>query len=175
MTVLDASFNQIRNVADGCGDMVNLNDLKINDNLLDFLPSSIGKLTNLKTLDVSSNRLLSLPMEIVNLTNVEELRVHENKFEMMMQGNPDLGTIATIKYFQACAACSFSRRLKLNVLGLQSVPIDVFKYTTLTYLSFTGNKLENIDDNIGQLPHLKSLSLRSNKLSVLPDSCAGLT
>ncbi len=59
-------------------------------------------------------------------------------------------------------------KLNLNRKGLQEIPEYVFEMKELRKLSLYGNKLEIIDDRIGELTHLEELYLGNNQLKELP-------
>jgi Leucine-rich repeat (LRR) protein len=60
---LDLSFNQIEDLPEGIGNLINLKFLNLSNNLLNKSPADMGKLKNLKTLILNGN---SIPAQDIN-------------------------------------------------------------------------------------------------------------
>lgn len=58
--------------------------------------------------------------------------------------------------------------------GLEAIPYELYGDTTITKMSFFGNKLTYIDDEIAQLQQLEVLFLGKNKLTHFPKSICKL-
>jgi Leucine rich repeat/WG containing repeat len=78
LKVLLISGNQIRNLSDSVGNLMNLQTLDLSYNELTSLPVELFKLTNLQTLNLSWNKLTSLPVEFGNLTKLKRLELRKN-------------------------------------------------------------------------------------------------
>lgn len=60
----DACKNRIGELPDEIDGCISLSDLHLSTNLLKVLPLSIGRLSNITTLKVDDNQLVSLPSSI---------------------------------------------------------------------------------------------------------------
>lgn len=94
------------------------------------------------------------------------------------------------------SGCMYTRQLspeKINLAdhGLTEIPDSVFEKRQLSYLnlgtswltlartdtpldSLSGNRISNIPERIGNLKHLKYLSLQKNQITVLPQNMSRL-
>ncbi|GKV00357.1 hypothetical protein SLEP1_g13053 [Rubroshorea leprosula] len=76
---LNCNFNLLSKLPDNIGyELVNLEKLRVNSNMLVFLPQSVAHLTSLRVLDTRLNCLRSLPQDLENLINLEVLNVSQN-------------------------------------------------------------------------------------------------
>lgn len=82
---------QITELPESFGDLVNLSYLNLNDNeQLTSLPESIANLQNLVVLDIEQSGLLSIPENIGNLINLERLYIYGNQLTALPQSICDL-------------------------------------------------------------------------------------
>jgi Leucine-rich repeat (LRR) protein len=65
--------------------------------------------------------------------------------------------------------------LVVNDTDLETLPENIGNLQHLRYISLTKNKIETIPDSITELKNLRELLLSGNKLSILPDSFVNLT
>jgi len=75
---LNLHFNQITNIPETIGELTQLTEIYLENNLFGILPESIGNLTNLITLNINENQLTSIPENIGNLTGLEKLLLYNN-------------------------------------------------------------------------------------------------
>ncbi|KAG0347537.1 cysteinyl-tRNA synthetase [Podila humilis] len=79
LTFLDVSSNKLSNLAPGLFEhLKNLETLRMDNNSITSIPSTISALKRLKTLSIANNILSSLPDEISQLESLIELDVHSN-------------------------------------------------------------------------------------------------
>ena len=62
--------NQIKNIPNSIGNLINLRELFLNNNQIKNIPDSIEKLINLKILSLSDNQIKTMPDSIKNLKNL---------------------------------------------------------------------------------------------------------
>lgn len=67
LTTLNLSCNQLREIPESIGRLVNLAVLDLRDNQIQRLPGSMSKMKSLRTLDVSFNKLKYLPQGLRSL------------------------------------------------------------------------------------------------------------
>ncbi|MDR0802477.1 leucine-rich repeat domain-containing protein [Fluviicola sp.] len=66
------------------------------------------------------------------------------------------------------------REITMNYKHLQDIPFDLFLDTTITKMSFFGNKITDIDGDISRLQNLEVLYLGRNKMKSFPKSICTL-
>ncbi|KAG0198299.1 cysteinyl-tRNA synthetase, partial [Mortierella sp. NVP41] len=79
LTFLDVSSNKLSNLAPALFEHLrSLETLKLDNNSISSIPSTIGTLRSLRTLSLANNNISSLPDEIAQLESLIELDVHSN-------------------------------------------------------------------------------------------------
>ena len=68
-----------------------------------------------------------------------------------------------------------STELRLNGLGLSSLPTQIGELTDLRSLDLSGNQLTELPESIGDLTALTTLGLNDNRLRTLPERIGDLT
>lgn len=66
------------------------------------------------------------------------------------------------------------REVTMNHRHLQDIPFDLFLDTTITKMSFFGNKITEIDNDISKLQNLEVLYLGRNKMTSFPKALCEL-
>lgn len=79
MIGLDMSQTGIRSLSTGLFNFTFISELRLSNNLLKTIPSSIGQLVNLVHLDLSNNQIDELPKEIGWLTDLKDLFLYNNQ------------------------------------------------------------------------------------------------
>lgn len=79
MIGLDMSQTGIRTLSTGLFNFTFITELRLANNLLKVIPSSIGQLLNLVHLDLSNNQIEDLPKEIGWLTDLKDLFLYNNQ------------------------------------------------------------------------------------------------
>ena len=129
-----------------------LTELNLSHNRLVSIPASFGGLTSLTALDLTGNDIRFPPVEVIEGGIERIVRFCRNMAEAITTGVMNL--------------CGF---------GLLNVPREIWGMTSVTDLQLDSNVLDLIDEAVGQLIGLRSLSLRSNKVSTLPPSIVACT
>lgn len=85
------SSNQLVSIT-GIGALINLSDLNVSENKLDYLPDDFVDLKNLKFLNLSNNSLTlrSLPTQMLEWKTLSFLDISHNKFVKLSQALADL-------------------------------------------------------------------------------------
>ena len=95
LTTINFENNQISDMWNWIGNLVNLTGMNIKNNLLSWaLPIEIGNLTNLITLDLEDNDITSVPTEIGNLANLTFLGLWRNKITSLPESLTGLINLA---------------------------------------------------------------------------------
>nr|CAD7203459.1 unnamed protein product [Timema douglasi] len=172
------SYNQLEELAEDLGDLVMMETLDLSHNSLSNIPAGTGFLTRLTQLNLSHNQLADFPPD---LTGLPERNV-DDALPPVLRGQ-------TLAAWEVSARCSLERSVSpphtisrfsthySDPTGLQryndkSVPEDrglnpgppAKKSDTLPL-----DRQELNVETIESLGHVRVLSLRDNKLSVLPE------
>lgn len=93
MIGLEMNSTGIRNLSLGLFNFTFLTELRMANNLLKSIPSSIGQLVNLVHLDLSNNQIEELPKEIGWLTDLKDLFLYNNQLQDLP---PEMGYLYQI-------------------------------------------------------------------------------
>ena len=155
----------------GLGYLTKLEELSIANNTIVSIPSSIGHATNLTVLNLDRNYSLELPPTDV------QVKGYPNNFEFMkrlaqaeMHGGLDLKKfrLSHINFFKV-AVCG-------HLLEHLPEPLENGRpWSHVISLDLTSNRLDRIQDIIGEFVNLKTLKCSGNRLSELPDVFTRLT
>ncbi|XP_046390373.1 leucine-rich repeat-containing protein 40-like isoform X2 [Ischnura elegans] len=144
--------------SDGIGDLIMLENLEVSHNKLTVVPPGVGFLTRLKQLSMSHNDISDLPPDIGNLRVLQVLDLSYNKLTTL----PPLGELRKLEMLY----------LQHNLLS--STP-DLVGCACLKEAHFSDNSIKDVQPEVLEnLPHLKVLNLRDNKLDALPDEVSSL-
>ena len=77
----NCSYNQLTNLPNEIGQLINLKTILCFNNQLTDLPNEIGQLINLQKLDCSNNQLTNLPDEIKYLNKLIIFKTDNNNFK----------------------------------------------------------------------------------------------
>jgi Leucine-rich repeat (LRR) protein len=164
LITLNLTGNDVRYWHKSMKNLVNLKELHIehtchyyddgDNNLMQFLSSTIKYLVNLEKLNISDNNLMDinnlrigLTDEIINLPNLKYLEMDSlDSFELPQ----NIGNMKNIKY------------LSFSFCGFDKIPDSIEKLTTLETLNLNNNNLEKIPNSFGKLINLKQLNLDHN-------------
>ncbi len=198
LTWLDVSHNNISYISDDISWLVNLQHLDISHNKLESLPLEIQHFSNLQHLDLSHNSFYHFPLEIQHeslsylslshnyiekippkisrLDGLCELDMSCNRIEhisneifggtLLSKLNLDKNLICYLPYF--------SQPIELEELVLSNNYIskinNSFSAKYLIHLDLHNNKLDKIPKAFENLTTLKTLDLRGNDISHIPDN-----
>ena len=158
---------------------INRLQLKLGPRLTSFPPAGLAKLTNLATLIVSGHSLASLP-EIVGDLPLKSMDVSRNKLIALPKDMPH----RTLENLDASDndICDIKESLK-ECTNLVSLAVDANPRLSDLALPFTNLKrlvklsashcaIADLDDNLGALAKLETLTLSDNPLTALPPALA---
>ena len=160
LQTLDLRRNKLINIPDSFGQLMNLQKLNLGANQLINIPESFGQLVNLQTLGLCDNQLTSLPESFGQLQNLKNLSLYNNQLTSLPESFGQLVNLKTIF---------------INNNLLKSLPELFGQLGNLQVLYLDNNKLINIPDSFRQLRNLQTLDLWGNKLISLPESFGQLT
>jgi Leucine-rich repeat (LRR) protein len=144
---------EIRVLPPEIGKLVNLEDLKIEQNKLTTLPKEIGRLTKLKTLWSYSNEMTSLPDEIGELVNLVKWVLWSNKLKTLPR------TIGRLKNLE---------ELEVKWNQLEQLPDEINQLANLEELDLESNALKDLPADLSGMAKLRVLKLATNKLARFP-------
>ncbi len=160
-------------------------NLRDNNNISGELPTEIGNLLNLKQLSLGNNKFTSTSSTITGLENLEELQLEFNQLTTIPTWIANLDNLNTLSlgYNNITGAIptwinNMSSLTGLHLSGnefTQNIP-DLSNLSLL-YLSLSYNKLSgNIPASIGSITTLTSFLLDHNNLSgPIPNTIVNLT
>jgi Leucine-rich repeat (LRR) protein len=130
-------------------DLIELTELRINQEDLLYIPPEIGCLQNLVTLIISSNSIRRIPVSIGMLRELNKLEISGDKIRNLPS---EIGNLEKLTIL------SFSGN------SLTSIPTELNNLSKLTHLSFSGNSLPSIPTKLNNLSKLTHLDIDVNKL-----------
>jgi len=160
LRTLDMNTNRVTSITSEISSLVNLNTLNLSNNKLFFYPltASLASLKNLTTLNLAGNQLEDIPDFFGKLSSLTDLDISENNVKAL----PDALLDIPLKRFWAPKN------------GLQSLPQKIGNCRTLQDINFENNKFTKLPDSIGQLQDLKKLNVAFNGVRILPESFSTL-
>jgi internalin A len=201
---LFVSGNQLHTIPDSICNIRWLFYLDISKNYLDSLPTNIGQL-NLDELVADHNRIRNLPQSILQLSRTElsldfnRLCDIPNEFaEWVTKYNPTMAStqicplpdsllslVSTLlaecghpeadPVARAYRLGEDSYVLRLDSLGITSLPQSFALCTAFTEIHLENNFLTSLPASLTALPNLRQLYLYNNRLESLPESMGDLT
>ncbi|XP_065721934.2 leucine-rich repeat-containing protein 40 isoform X3 [Drosophila suzukii] len=151
---LNISYNEFNEVDPDISDLHMLEFLDGGHNNIQSLPGGIGFLVRLTALLLPYNHIKELPPDLVNMRSLQKIDLMQNDLTSLPE---DMGLLR-----------------KLECLYLQHNDIlelpEFEGNETLSELHASNNFIKTIPKAMcGNLPHLKILDLRDNKITELPD------
>ncbi|KAL5258185.1 hypothetical protein ACHWQZ_G012972 [Mnemiopsis leidyi] len=158
--------NKITTITPAIAGLNSLTLLDLRDNQLETVPEELSQLEVLVRLELSHNKLTTLPSTLGPA--LQQISLNNNNFEIMPPAISSLRSLQTLDI----------RENRLTTLGelpccLQSLVVDdnklsalhIENHQSLAAITATNNVLTSC--RIGNLPQLKVLSVRVNKLEYL--------
>ena len=153
-------------------------ELYLDNNQLQSIPSEIGQLSTLKTLYLDNNQLQSIPSEIGQLSMLQELYLAYNQLQSIP---PEIGRLSMLRELSLygnqlqsipseIGQLSMLQELHLDNNQLQSIPPEISQLSKLQMLYLGNNRLQSIPPEIGQLNMLRRLYLDNDQLKLVPDN-----
>ncbi|KFB52891.1 AGAP006993-PA-like protein [Anopheles sinensis] len=175
---LNLSHNEFPEVHPNISDLIMLESLDISFNSINALPGGIGFLVRLQQLTLNNNRLTELPNDIVNLRNLHKLDLSKNDLKRLP---PVMGELRKLEclYVQHndidelpdFTGCEALKELHISNNFIKTLPADFCEnLPQLKVLDLRDNKIERLPDEIALLASLTRLDLSNNTISSLP-SC----
>ena len=150
---LDMYNNQLINIPESFGQLVNLQTLDLRRNKLINIPDSFGQLMNLQKLNLGANQLINIPESFGQLVNLQTLGLCDNQLTSLPESFGQLHNLEI---------------LDLSANRLTSLPESFGQLGNLDSLYSHCNQLTSIPESFGQLRNLQILNLTHNKLTSLP-------
>jgi len=144
---------------DSFGNLLSIEELRLQCNELRMLPDSIGNLKLLQVLLLSVNRLNSLPESIGNLKSLQTLYLAHNELTTLPESIGNLKSLQT---------------LNLANNKLTTLPESIGNLKSLQTLNLSDNQIKTLPESIGSLSSLKELNIKDNQLISLPESIENL-
>uniref|UniRef100_A0A2M3Z5X9 Putative leucine-rich repeat protein n=1 Tax=Anopheles braziliensis TaxID=58242 RepID=A0A2M3Z5X9_9DIPT len=175
---LNLSHNEFPEVHPNISDLIMLETLDISFNSINLLPGGIGFLVRLQQLTLNNNRLTELPNDIVNLRNLHKLDLSKNDLKQLP---PVMGELRKLECFYVqhndidelpdFTGCEALKELHMANNFIRTLPADFCEnLPQLRVLDLRDNKIEKLPDEIALLASLTRLDLSNNTISSLP-SC----
>ena len=154
---IDLSHNQLKQMSDGLGDLVNLRELDLSSNFLQNLPESVSNCRKLEVIRLQHNNFRRMPI-LQDLTRLMVLNLSDN--HLLEELDPSIATLRSLSDLDV-------RHAALRVLPDHLGDLR----SSLTTLRAGYNFLVELPPRLGRLAALRSLDLRANQLSDLPHCC----
>jgi len=152
-----------------------LNLLRLSDNQITALPSTIGLVTTLTELDLQQNQLRSLPSSIGELKNLTDLNIERNLIRKLPRSIGKLSNLLSLSASSNRIESIPDELGNLNLTGLwldnnhlRSIPHSIGYITTLTELCLQDNQLTSLPSSLEKLSSLTVFYCHNNKLTALP-------
>ena len=133
LIVLNISYNNIKSISGGLGELSLLRELDARCNQIESLPEELGKCVRLKVLRINGNRLRSLPDSIGQCRMIEELIVSENQ---LTEVPPSIGSMSVLRVFKA------------SNNKIEETPPELSKCLALKELDLSGNNTRNLPSEL---------------------------
>lgn len=139
--------------------LINLVRLKLQDNAIQNIPSSISELKNLIYLDLRNNSISTLPESFSKLLNLKNLLISFNSFQEFPVEITNLSNLQNLWFSNS---------------KVVSIPGCISKLTNLELLDLRYNKITDVPDSVGDLVSLKKLWLYNNSITSVSDNLSHL-
>jgi Leucine-rich repeat (LRR) protein len=133
LIVLNISYNNIKSISGGLGELSLLRELDARCNQIETLPEELGKCVRLKVLRINGNRLRKLPDNLGKCRMIEELFVSENQ---LIEVPPSIGSMSVLRIFKA------------SNNKIEEVPPELCNCLALKELDLTGNNTRNLPSEL---------------------------
>jgi hypothetical protein len=131
--VLNLSYNHIKLLDEGIGNLTHLHTLDVSSNALQGLPAEIGGCVRLRTVRLNGNQLTKLPEEITRCKLIEELVLSENRLTKLPAGIRGMLCL---------------KRLMLANNNLTKLDCSIAQCTVLDEIDVTNNPIANVPEEL---------------------------
>lgn len=166
------------------GNLINLEDLFIKNNVATTLPHSIQNCRKLRNLRISMDKLEQLPYQIENLENLSLLHIESKELAQFPSSicslrnlkDLDFSFCENLRYFPTCLGnMTTIEQLSIQICrNFTSLPENIGNMQSLIVLYIVGANVERLPDSVGNLSNLEYLGLWDANLKSLPDTLDGL-
>jgi len=127
LTILDLSFNRIRQLGPEVGQLTGLATLNVRNNQLTALPAELASLRHLRDIVLSLNRFSELPKVLYRLPSLDTVIATDNQIGYIDASQSGLGSLQAL-------SC-----LDLTNNSINKVPPEISLLPNLTSLKLEGN------------------------------------
>ncbi|XP_023341290.1 leucine-rich repeat-containing protein 40 [Eurytemora carolleeae] len=179
---LNLSHNRLKNLPEGFSELRELRNLQLNNNHLEKLEDWISDLSMLNHLDLSNNHLTSLPSNIGFLVQLTHLILSKNNLESLPSELAFMRALVSLDCTSNQLKSIPKDMQELHHLELvylrhnQLTRVPCLKLCTqLKELQLGSNRISEVSlEDIENIPNIRTLELRDNKIKTLPDQITGL-
>jgi Leucine-rich repeat (LRR) protein len=174
LEVLDLHQNRISFLPETISQLSNLKILNISENEFTSLPSSALSKLPLLELDASRNKLGGTLLEstVEKFETMQTLNVAFNSLEKLAEDDkfdfPSLQFLLVdanrLKSFPSLVTCKSLLRISAEGNRVTALPDGFFDLKNLKHVDFTANDLSKLDERIGLMGNLITLSIANNPL-----------
>lgn len=159
-----------------------IEELLLNMNKIEELPSDLFRCTKIRRLDISDNQVKIIPSEIGALQSLAELNLSKNFIVEIPEEIGycknllflDLGSNYITGFPKSFVNLSHLASLNLTDNSLTQLPQDIDRLYNLQFLDASKCELRSVPNSIVRLERLKMLDLTDNYISELPPDMHGL-
>ena len=160
----------------------NLNEIKLNDAELNFIPNNFCKLAKLKRLEFTNLQLNALPKNFYELSELRTLNLRKNNLCSLPENFSLLHNLQELNlsnnqlssFPESISSLQKLRVLRLEDNQLSSLPESLSSLHNLQELYLYYNQLSSLPGSLSSLHNLRELWLSNNQLSSLPESLSSL-
>ncbi|XP_072044102.1 uncharacterized protein [Amphiura filiformis] len=143
--------NWIPQLPDSFGELVNLKELRADENQLSELPEKFGQLVHLEFIDLGQNMLLSLPNSFSQLKSLKVCKLSKNHLKCLPE---DFGLLKNLE------------DLRLDSNQIKSLPKSMENLTELTTFDLFDNHLTSIPACLDNFKKITRLDLDENDIDL---------
>ncbi|XP_067135342.1 leucine-rich repeat-containing protein 40-like [Centruroides vittatus] len=173
---LSLQHNQLPELSDDISNLSLLEELDISYNKLKTIPPAIGFLSRVMVFNLSNNCLTSLPLEIGDMTAIRRLELTNNNLAVLPETIGNLLHLEQLyvqhndlAYLPLFSNCNNLKELHVGHNKITEIPSDVLEtLLNVRTLDLRSNKISKIPDEITWLQSLERFDLTNNNLSGLP-------
>ena len=192
---LDLSEQNIYYLPDQLTQCRQLQYLSLKNNHLQAINPKLSSCLDLKKIDLSSNGFQKIPQGLIHLEQVQSLDLSDNQLNNLPQDFQQLTGLQSLdlsnmhpamalynNHFESIPKVLFKmtslKKLFLEKLALQTIPLSISQIDSLRVLSLNGNRslqLEQVFETLRRTPQLQALDLSFIGRRQLPSSVSKLS
>ena len=149
-------------------DLIAPRELSLTGNRLEYLPPFVGELSALRDIHIDDTikepppHILGEGLQVIQLY-LRKLGTSRHTSFLDLSGMM-LDTVE-LSYYKLEELVN---AVNLGHNKLTSIPEEIFKYRSLTWLDMRNNRIEEIPEAIGNLTEIRHMDMRNNQISVAP-------